>query len=48
MALASLEIDGAVEPLRRAHLTCLELAPHPTGPSLRGPWWANVEARGPL
>ena len=33
MALASLEIDGAIEPLRHAYRACWNGRPHRTGPS---------------
>ncbi|MGW1551442.1 HEAT repeat domain-containing protein [Streptomyces sp. NPDC002346] len=33
MALANLEIDGAIEPLRRAHRAPQRSRRHPTGPS---------------
>ncbi|MBB5124448.1 HEAT repeat domain-containing protein [Streptomyces griseoloalbus] len=50
MALASLEIDGAVEPLRRAHRTCLEPATPPDWSEPVGIRWALTElgARTPV
>ncbi|MFE4053880.1 HEAT repeat domain-containing protein [Streptomyces sp. YIM B13518] len=43
MALASLEIDGAVEPLRRAYRACLERATPPDWTEPGGIRWALTE-----
>ncbi|MEU9773819.1 HEAT repeat domain-containing protein [Streptomyces sp. NPDC047968] len=43
MALASLEIDGAVEPLRRAYRACLERATPPDWTESVGIRWALTE-----
>ncbi|MFJ4968032.1 HEAT repeat domain-containing protein [Streptomyces sp. NPDC088755] len=43
MALASLEIDGAIEPLRRAYRTCLERATPPDWSEPEGIRWALTE-----
>ncbi|KES04062.1 hypothetical protein BU52_26810 [Streptomyces toyocaensis] len=50
MALASLEIDGAVEPLRRAYRACLERATPPDWSEPDGIRWALTElgARTPV
>jgi hypothetical protein len=50
MALASLEIDGAVEPLRRAYRACLERATPPDWSEPDGIRWALTElgARSPV
>ncbi|MGZ3101204.1 HEAT repeat domain-containing protein [Streptomyces sp. H72] len=50
MALASLEIDGAVEPVRRAYRACLERATPPDWSEPEGIRWALTElgARPPL
>ncbi|MCX4764726.1 HEAT repeat domain-containing protein [Streptomyces sp. NBC_01275] len=50
MALASLEIDGAVEPLRRANRACLERATPPDWSEPDGIRWALTElgARSPV
>lgn len=50
MALASLEIDGAVEPLRRAYRACLERATPPDWSEPVGIRWALTElgARSPV
>lgn len=43
MALASLEIDGAVEPVRRAYRACLERATPPDRSEPEGIRWALAE-----
>ncbi|MGW2109694.1 HEAT repeat domain-containing protein [Streptomyces sp. NPDC001948] len=50
MALASLEIDGAVEPVRRAYRACLERATPPDWSEPEGIRWALTElgARTPV
>ncbi|KAB1987828.1 HEAT repeat domain-containing protein [Streptomyces triticiradicis] len=50
MALASLKIDGAVEPVRRAHRACLERATPPDWSEPVGIRWALTElgARSPV
>ncbi|WP_030747165.1 HEAT repeat domain-containing protein [Streptomyces griseus] len=50
MALASLKIDGAVEPLRRAYRACLERATPPDWSEPEGIRWALTElgARAPV
>ncbi len=50
IALASLEIEGAVEPLRRAYLACLERATPPDWTEPDGIRWALTElgARSPV
>ncbi|MGY4980390.1 HEAT repeat domain-containing protein [Streptomyces sp. 900105755] len=50
MALASLEIDGAVEPVRRAYRACLERATPPDWSEPGGIRWALTElgARTPV
>ncbi|WP_370409287.1 HEAT repeat domain-containing protein [Streptomyces fradiae] len=50
MALASLEIDGAVEPVRRAYLACLQRATPPDWTEPSGIRWALTElgARTPV
>lgn len=50
MALASLKIDGAVEPVRRAYRACLELATPPDWSEPEGIRWALTElgARTPV
>ncbi|MGW2850182.1 HEAT repeat domain-containing protein, partial [Streptomyces sp. NPDC001274] len=50
MALASLEIDGAIEPLRRVYLACLERATPPDWSEPEGIRWALTElgARSPV
>jgi hypothetical protein len=50
LALASLEIDGAVEPLRRAYRACLERATPPDWTEPGGIRWALTElgARTPV
>lgn len=50
MALASLKIDGAVEPLRRAYRACLERATPPDWSEPEGIRWALTElgARTPV
>lgn len=50
MALASLEIDGAIEPLRRAYRACLERATPPDWSEPVGIRWALTElgARAPV
>ncbi|WP_327133408.1 HEAT repeat domain-containing protein [Streptomyces sp. NBC_01343] len=50
MALASLEIDGAVEPLRRAYRACLDRATPPDWTEPDGIRWALTElgARSPV
>ncbi|WP_030850283.1 HEAT repeat domain-containing protein [Streptomyces sp. NRRL F-4474] len=50
VALASLEIDGAVEPLRRAYRACLERATPPDWTEPDGIRWALTElgARSPV
>ncbi|XES00789.1 hypothetical protein HEP87_33935 [Streptomyces sp. S1D4-11] len=50
MALASLEIGGAVEPLRRAYRACLERATPPDWSEPDGIRWALTElgARSPV
>ncbi|MGW6393560.1 HEAT repeat domain-containing protein [Streptomyces sp. NPDC055103] len=50
MALASLKIDGAVEPVRRAYRTCLERATPPDWSEPEGIRWALTElgARAPV
>ncbi|MEU1691752.1 HEAT repeat domain-containing protein [Streptomyces hirsutus] len=50
MALASLEIDGAIEPLRRAHRACLQRATPPDWTEPSGIRWALTElgARTPV
>jgi hypothetical protein len=50
MALASLEIDGAIEPLRRAYRACLERATPPDWTESVGIRWALTElgARTPV
>ncbi|MFD4868259.1 HEAT repeat domain-containing protein [Streptomyces sp. NPDC058412] len=50
VALASLEIDAAVEPLRRAYRTCLERATPPDWTEPDGIRWALAElgARSPV
>ncbi|MFI1657621.1 HEAT repeat domain-containing protein [Streptomyces sp. NPDC020472] len=50
MALASLKIDGAIEPLRRAYRACLERATPPDWTESVGIRWALTElgARAPV
>lgn len=50
MALASLKIDGAVEPVRRAYRACLERATPPDWSEPEGIRWALTElgARSPV
>lgn len=50
MALASLKIDGAVEPVRRAHRACLERATPPDWSEPEGIRWAltGLDARTPV
>jgi hypothetical protein len=50
MALASLEIDGVIEPLRRAYHACLERATPPDWTESVGIRWALTElgARSPV
>ncbi|MFI2370939.1 HEAT repeat domain-containing protein [Streptomyces sp. NPDC018833] len=50
MALASLEIDGAIEPLRRAYRACLERATPPDWTESVGIRWAltELDTRSPV
>ncbi|MFF8266321.1 HEAT repeat domain-containing protein [Streptomyces sp. NPDC016562] len=50
MALASLEIDGAIEPLRRAYRACFQRATPPDWTEPDGMRWAMTElgARSPI